>query len=761
MTRTSLLLTALLVVGAATAGLSGAVASNAPTSADATSQQPNDAKQPNDAEQPNAVPAYQQQDDGPADEAVGSGEVFWQGQFLEFSAGAANASEVWAVREVQDGGVGRLVTEVLLTGDGSAVASTSGLDGRFVVVDQQDRPVVFENGDAQRVGSVGEASFEVAAQSLNASFEADLVRNDDHPDARTDLRLDSNRAGYRVSLFSDGLTASELADAFRAAEAGADRAVVERNVSADDLLRANFTGVEPGTYEVTVAAADGTAEDTATITVTEPMEGEAGLSNESLVENRGDVVEVNVTFDGTDEATVDVGSADVGYHARFTVVDGDGDGEATVEFDTFRAGQSGDAPGVSATGEDSVTGFQLLTDPIPGRLDAAGYPIEVSVGTQRTAVGLLELNERATSGIGTWTAPATASVGSVSQLTDVATQDSQIAAQDWAIVGVEASGLYAYVENRSDLNSNATGLSTSVTKGAEINVPSEPVALDRFDLLVDETNNRLFLVANANALEQGATYEVNFTVSDANPYVEAGETESVTTNFSVVERNATFDEPVEVAASSDATVSGQSSVAAGTELAVELSNTQDDPFLRRATATVEEGGTWEATVDLSGVEPGTNFTVEVVDPEANAPGVVVRADGAAADAGEDETTPEEDADETTTAEEEITPEDEGDDGDAEDDAAADGDGETTAEDAETTAEDAEADEDADETATAETTAEDEADGADEGEDATVEDATTTADDVAASASVPGFGPVALGSALVALLAVGMLAARRR
>lgn len=757
MTRTSLLLTTLLVVGAATAGLSGAVASNAPAAADATNQQPNDAERPNDAA------AYQQPDDV-ADEAVDSGEVFWQGQFLEFSAGAANASEVWAVREVQDGDVGRLVTEVLLAANGSAVAGTSGLDGRFVIVDQQDRPVVFENGDAQRVGNVGEASFEVAAQSLNASFETDIVRNDDHPDARTDLRLDSNRAGYRVSLFSDGLTASELADAFPAAEAGEDRAVVERNVSADDLLRANFTGVEPGTYEVTVAAADGAAEDTATITVTEPMEGEAGLDNESLVENRGDVAEFNVTFDGTDEATVDVGSADVGYHARFTVVDGDGDGEATVEFDTFRAGQSDDAPGVSATGEDSITDFQLLTDPIPGRLDAAGYPIELSVGTQRTAVGLLELNERETSGIGSWTAPATASVGSVSQLTDVATQDSQIAAQDWAVVGVEASGLYAYVENVSDLNSNATGLSMSVTKGAEINVPTEPVALDRFELLVDETNNRFFLVVNANALEEGATYEANFTVSDANPYVDEGETESVTTNFSVVERNVTFDEPVEVAASSEATVSGESSVAAGTELAVELSNTQDNPFLRRATATVEEGGTWEATVDLSDVEPGTNFTVEVADPAANASGVVVRADGAAADAGDDETTPEEDADETTTAEEETTPEDEGDDGDAEDDAAAEEDGETTAE-------GAEADEGADETTTAEATAEDEAGGADEGEDdaagdedgedAAGEDATTTADEVAASASAPGFGPVALGSALAVLFAVGMLAARRR
>ncbi|WP_168216238.1 DUF7827 domain-containing protein [Halorussus halobius] len=750
MTRTSLLLTALLVVGAATAGLSGAVASNAPTSdAESTQQESN-------------AGAYQQGDDELADAAVDSGDVFWQGQFLEFTAGADNASEVWAVRELEDGDVGGLVTEVLLAGNGSAVVGTSGLDGRFVVVDEQDRPVVFENGDAQRVGDASEASFEIAAQSLNASFEDDIVRNDDHPDARTDLRLESNRAGYRVSLFSEELNASELADAFSAARAGDDRAVVERNVSGDDLLRANFSGVEPGTYEVTVAAADGTAEDTAAITVTEPMAGEAGLDDESPVENRGDVVRFNVTFDGTDEATVDLGSADVGYHSRFTVVDGDEDGEATVEFDTYRAGQSGDAPGVSAAGEDNVTDFQLLTDPIPGRLDAAGYPVAVSVGTQRTAVGLIELTERETGGIQTWTAPESASVRSVSQLTDVATRDDRIADQDWAIVGVEASGLYAYVENVSDLNDNETGLSTSLTRGAEPNVPSEEVDLDRADLLVDEDDDRFFLVLNANALEQGATYEANFTVSDANPYVEEGNATSLTTNFSVVERNVTFDEPVEVPASSDAAVSGASSVAAGTDLAVELSNTQDAPFLRRGTATVGEDGTWEVTVDLSDVQPGTNFTVDVADPEANASGVVVETDGAAADADGTETTEAGDGGTTADADEETTTADEDEDVGDEETTAADDEADAGVgdEDGETTAADAGADLGEGDTTTAAETPDEGDDAADGDEGAADEDATTTDDALAASAPAPGFGPAAVVGALAVLLAVGMLAARR-
>jgi len=53
------------------------------------------------------------------------------------------------------------------------------------------------------------------------------------------------------------------------------------------------------------------------------------------------------------------------------------------------------------------------------------------------------------------------------------------------------------------------------------------------------------------------------------------------------------------------------------------------PFLKRTTATVGDDGRFEATFDLSGVEPGVAFTVTVrADGETvdEAPGEVV-ADG--------------------------------------------------------------------------------------------------------------------------------------
>ncbi|WP_157971713.1 DUF7827 domain-containing protein [Halorussus litoreus] len=757
MTRTSLLLTTLLVVGAATAGLTGGVASSTDgVSEDAT--------------------AVQMQIDGTAEVNLTSDDVFWQGQLMRFTASEDNASEVWAVRRVDDGELGGLVTELLLDGSGSATFSSTGLDGEYVVVDANDQPVVFEDGAAQRTGNVSDAAFEVAEQTLDASFEDGTVRNDDHPDARTDLRIASNRAGYGATLFSEGLSASELADVLSATEARDDRAVVTRNLSSDDILDANFTGVEPGTYNVTVVASDGTAQDTATITVTEPVEGSAALSNDTYEQQRGDVVRFDVTFDGTDTATVDLGSQDVGYHARFTVVDENGDGEATVEFDTYRAGQAENAPGISVAGEDSLSGAELVTDPIPGRLDAAAYSIEVSVGATRTAVGAVQLSERETGGMAVWTAPESVSVGNTDEIAESATQDDGVAYQDWAIVQVEASGLYAYLQNRSDLNNETTGLSMSLTRFGEINVPREQVPLDRGELIVDEANDQFFFVIPTNGLDEGASYQAQFNVTDANPYVEEGQGTSLSANFSVVERDVSFQEPIEVPASSDATISGSSSVAPGTDLEIEVSNTQDSPFLRRATATVGEDGSWEASFDLSEVEPGTNFTVDVAEPEANATGVVV-GDGAGATETETttETTTTTEAEQTETettetTEAETTAEDEADGAAGDEETTATGDGEGDATDGdesgageETTA--AEADEaGADE----EDTADDEADAADgetTGEQVVAADDTTTADETtdeqAARAPASGLGPFAIGGALAVLGAVGMLALRRR
>lgn len=685
----------LLVVGSLTAGVSGIATSQA-------------------------------QDDGPGNAVVESGEVFWQGQFLELSAGEENGGDVWAIREVSDGETGRLVTEVQLDNSGSATVGTANLAGEYVVVDENGEPVAFENGTATTGASVDGAAWEIAEQSLDASFEAVAVNNGDDVDAQTDLQIESNRADYRFYLFSDALSASQLADIFSDVELRDDRAVANRSVGTSGAFEANFSGVPAGTYNITVAATDGTARDTVTVKVSEPAEGSASLANATVSEHRGDVARFNVTFDGANRTTVALGSENVGYFSQFTVVDEDGDGEATVAVNTFREGLSANEPGVSGVGEDSVTDYQLRTEPISGPLDAATYPIRLYVGGTQTEAGTMVLNEPSVEGVQVWTAPDGANVDSGSQIAEVAAQTDNVAYEDWAIVQIDASGLSGYVENVSDLNSNETGLAMNLTKGMEINVPEQEVSLDQATLVTDEENDQLFLVFDSSNLERNASYQANFTVTSANPYVSAENASSYTANFSVVDRNASIDEPVEVPASSDATISGNSTVAPGTELTVQVENTAANPFFERQTATVSEDGTWEATFDLSGVPNGTEFNVTVAEPEANATGVVIEDA-----AGAEETTAAETTAEETTEVEETT--------------AAGDEAETTAEETEETA--------AEETET-------EAGDA-EATEAPPETETTTTEEDVASANTPGFGPVAFVlAALVALVGVAVALRRR-
>lgn len=59
------------------------------------------------------------------------------------------------------------------------------------------------------------------------------------------------------------------------------------------------------------------------------------------------------------------------------------------------------------------------------------------------------------------------------------------------------------------------------------------------------------------------------------------------------------------------TIRGETELDAGTELQIRLRSTGENPFLKSATATVEDDGTFEATYDMSGIDDGTTFDVVV------------------------------------------------------------------------------------------------------------------------------------------------------
>ena len=71
-------------------------------------------------------------------------------------------------------------------------------------------------------------------------------------------------------------------------------------------------------------------------------------------------------------------------------------------------------------------------------------------------------------------------------------------------------------------------------------------------------------------------------------------------------------ERLTVESAPEQTIHGETDLDAGTELAVRLRSTGENPFLTSTTATVDDDGAFEATVDTSHVRPGTTFEVVVL-----------------------------------------------------------------------------------------------------------------------------------------------------
>ncbi|MFC4549219.1 MULTISPECIES: BGTF surface domain-containing protein [Halorussus] len=561
-----------------------------------------------------------------------SGETYWQGQIIRASADQTNASATWQLREWSNGNVGSLVTEFTFNNTGVARLQTSNLQGQYVVVNQNGNPVVFRNGTAVGVGTEASPSFEINAQELNASFVDETVTSGIGEGAVTDLELRSNRGSYRVALRSDNLSASQLTDIFAATRTDIDgdgqpEVVLNRTVTGPrDALDANFSGVSPGQYEIVVSPVSAAVTARATIQVREAGPQSANLAQSVVSEQQGDNATFTVDLQNTQNATLTVGSQDVNYLAQVGVRDADGDGQVTLRLNTYVAGRNV-APngGFTAVGEDRITSYTLQTDPLQTPLDTGQYPVTVLLDGETADVGSLVLSEPSIGSAQVWTAPDAAQPTD-ENLLDVVSQSSTVAREDWAIVQVEASGLYGYINSSADLDNSTFGLSLNISRtDVGPNAEAETIPLNEVEFVPDPENNQFFLVMDTNGLETGAQYRVNFTATEENPYF--AQNQSASANFSIVERqvtlqNATGDQPLQLS-TGNATVRGDSTLAPGSQFLLQVRNRGGEPFFEETEVTVGDNGTWTANLDIPSVSNRTNATVQIRDYNVSSDAVIV------------------------------------------------------------------------------------------------------------------------------------------
>ncbi|WP_117591961.1 BGTF surface domain-containing protein [Haloprofundus halophilus] len=582
-----------------------------------------------------------------ADDTLTSGSLFYQGQELYVETGASTEAD-YQIRTVEDNSLGTTVYSFTTDADGSAIIDTSSLgSGSYALVEANDRNTalsVTESGTSD-ASDPNSGSFDITEQDISASFEDETVNQG----GDTTLNVDSAvRSEFDLvveaedlsndeieALFEDNVADNPGAEDFQIGETD-DGDVVLENFNKGGDYTADFSDVSPGQYNFTFSVADTTAEDSTSIDV-EEVDQAVSLPNSVNVES-GDTTTFQVEMEDTTEADILIGSNDDGYVVNATVNDEDEDGVANVTINTYNPTEANNY-GLSGDEDSSVTAFDNASNiGVSGVLDAANYDIEVGPSgfaddseIDSTDVSTLAVTESSIQDAQSWTAPAGA-VDSDTSREDVLeaiedgeiTQDSTVAEGDIAVVQIQGSGFFGALER--DDASDLTLTVEEMNPGANREAASTELTAE--NVVLDDENNNLFVVVDTDseelerpngdtvAFDSGKEFNVSMTASG--DLVEDDDV-TVGSTFEVVDREASLetndDDVVEVAASENGSVEGESSIAPGSEIRVRAQSESGatNTFVETQTVTVSQNGTFNASFDFADLEAGTNFTLSLND----------------------------------------------------------------------------------------------------------------------------------------------------
>lgn len=362
----------------------------------------------------------------------------------------------------------------------------------------------------------------------------------------------------------------------------------------------------------------------------------AGFNQSTITQERGDVATIGVDLTDTRTANVTVGSRWKNYEAHVTVVDDDGDGRVRLRMNTYLAGRENTEPAAAyeAAGNDSLGSVNRTIGNLTEPLDPSQYNLSVAVGTTTTTdTATLDLGARSTDGLVTWTAPA-AAFGNVTDTSEVATAVNRgvittaetVAAGDVLVAQVEASGVHGALA--------AANLSTLVERGVldfgvrqtnpETNRQPKTLNVtasldnDSIQVIDDPDNDTLYVNVDTGAatvehgsIAPGDAYEITFGVNESSGLATGAE--SLSANVSISSPTLGLGS-VALAAATNQTVAGTTSIAPGSRVRVTIAATTNGSIARTATATVGSNGTFAAEFNLSGVPANTSVVVNATGP---------------------------------------------------------------------------------------------------------------------------------------------------
>ncbi|WP_435099899.1 BGTF surface domain-containing protein, partial [Halorubrum sp. N11] len=438
----------------------------------------------------------------------------------------------------------------------------------------------------------------------------------------------------------------------------------------------DFEDVDAGDYNFTASVLDTTAEDTSSVEVVDVGDGEASFGESIVSEQQGDITEITVEFsDAQENAYLRVGDEEsVGYEANVTVFS-DGADEVTIGFNTYAAGNPSLSDSLltieSEHDDDDINPSVELHDdeqtPLGDSLLAVGqYPMELDsvshdqiADDRGDAIGDFEIEERSVNEFNIWTASSdtfddiedTDDLASAIE-NDTVTEADSVTDGDVVIHELDASGLEGISESSDGLENGLTQLTTEgegfdirVQQTSDTTTPNQPrktfnVYNNSEALTVLEGDDAYYVAFETNAfaeglsdrnnvdrdIEDGDAFDVRFRLKDerllnpdADDLDEADDIsdfyESISTQFTYEEATGEFDEPVEVEAGEDQTLTGTTNLAAGNEFDIRVRSASG--VSPRFTLTAEDvsvaaDGTFTAEgLDFSDASAADEFTASV------------------------------------------------------------------------------------------------------------------------------------------------------
>ena len=320
---------------------------------------------------------------------------------------SGNGSDDDAAVTLADGGT-YFVGQVLIRDEGVAADETLDLSrsGQFTGVafsDSQGTVRIDTSGMAVGQYSLSAengtnvVSFRLVRHTVDVRFESASVRSTGS-DTEATLTVQSNRrsAVYYLTARVDGerVDADTLQTVFGGTGETLTGEVLRIEGTNAESYALNFSGVRAGEFTLTTNVPDTDATDSATITVDGGGQGSALFAPRVVQGTAGDVVTIGVVFERTDRVRIGVGSEALTYDVTMDVVDGDGDGEVVVRWDTSLAGTGDERAAFEADdADDSVTNVSRSTRQLSRSLEAEPYPLSVSVDGRETDVGIVSLQQ--------------------------------------------------------------------------------------------------------------------------------------------------------------------------------------------------------------------------------------------------------------------------------------------------------------------------------------------------------------------------------